>query len=138
MKRHWIEYGEQWTPGPMSYWGHRETDGKPWSEAKLFDPPKPSPAGGRGFARYFVEVEGVVFYFASLDELRVCIAMLEHRVLPSTLKETAARGVRKFGIGPNRHWLSRLPARVLVWRRRARVVNYLRRSLGTFGEHGKV
>ncbi|MDB5333364.1 MAG: hypothetical protein JWP03_4515 [Phycisphaerales bacterium] len=132
MKRHWVEYGDTWMPGPMSFWVHVEADGRPWNQAAVFDPPRPGPIGGRGYARFYVEVEGFTFYFASLQELEVCIQTLARRVLPSTLSATVARGVARHGPGPNKHWLSRLPSRLLPMRRRLRVVEYLRKSLADF------
>jgi hypothetical protein len=123
MKRHWIEYGENWIASPMSYWVHIEADGSVWGQAGRFDPPKPRPVAGRGYPLFYVEVEDFLFHFASLDELRVCIGTLSERVLPSTLRATKERG--EGAIGPNGHWLSRLPARLLGWPRRQRVVKYL-------------
>ena len=123
----------------MSYWVHVEADGKPNYAATRFDPPRPWPIAGRGYARFHVEAEGVTLYFVSLDELRVCIATLSQRVLPSTLGETRQRGVTN-GPGPNGHWLSRLPAKILPWTRRWRLVKYLRECLADFevelGKHG--
>ena len=40
MKRHWIEYQETRPTCPMTFWVHREADGKPWYEAEEFDPPR--------------------------------------------------------------------------------------------------
>jgi hypothetical protein len=115
----------------VTYWVHIEADGKPWCDASLFTPPRPAATPGKGYAEFHVEVEGFIFYFASLDELNLCIQTLGQRVLPSTLRETIRRGVR-IGIGPNQHWLSRLPARLLPWQRKQRVVGYLKRSLAAF------
>jgi hypothetical protein len=100
MKRHWIEFGDSWRRGPMSYWVHVEADGQPNCAATRFDPPTPARIAGRGYARFYVEAEGATLYFASLDELRVCIATMSQRVLPSTLGETRQRGVTN-GPGPN-------------------------------------
>ena len=130
MKRHWIEYGENWMASPMSYWVHIEVDDLPWCEAGRFDPPKPRPVAGRGYARFYVEVEDFLFHFASLEELRVCIGTLSERVLPTTLRATRERG--QGAIGPNGHWLSRLPARLLGWPRRQRIVKYLESCLLDF------
>jgi tetratricopeptide (TPR) repeat protein len=42
MKKHWIEYSQQWQPSSMSYWVHVETDGRSWFTATSFDPPLPT------------------------------------------------------------------------------------------------
>ncbi|MCA9727561.1 MAG: hypothetical protein KC729_07750, partial [Candidatus Eisenbacteria bacterium] len=104
-------------------WVHRETDGRPWHEAEVFDPPRPAPIPGRGYAVYKVEVDGFVFEFASLAELRVCIETLSQKLLPRPLDLSRGRGM-----GPNSHWLSRLPAEVKSWRFRVKAVSYLRRA----------
>src|SRR5215831_11109857 len=122
MKRHWTEFTPEWRPGPMTFWVHRHLDADSWSTASTFDPPKPAPVSGRGYATYFVEIDGVTFKFASLDEFRECIRVLSLKVLPSTRALSAARGT---GVGPNSHWLSRLPSRAKPWRYRERATRYL-------------
>ena len=128
MKRHWIEYTEKWSPGPMSYWVHIEVGDEAWYEATEFDPPLPRAVPGRGYPRYFVECDGFTFHFASLDEIRACIEMFSRKVLPTTRDLTAQRG----GTGPGAHWLSKLPANVTSWRYRECAVAYLRKALGEF------
>jgi hypothetical protein len=122
MKRHWIEYTPRWTPQPMSYWVHRETDGNAWYAAKEFEPPLPAPVPGRGFAVFHVEVDGFVSRFASIAELDVCIETLSQKALPTSLRLSAERGT---GYGPNNHWLSRLPKGVTAWRYRQKAIRYL-------------
>jgi hypothetical protein len=82
MKRHWIEYAETWTPGPMTYWVHVEAK----SDASKLNPPAPAPIPGKGFPVYYVEVDGFTFQFASLDEMRVCIDTLGNKLLPNSLR----------------------------------------------------
>ena len=111
----------------MSYWVHIESDGQPWYQAQAFQPPLPSPVPGKGYPYYKVEVDGFIFEFASLDEMDVCITTLSQKHLPSTDKETAARGT-----GPSPHWLNRLPAGVHAWRYRSKAVEYLRKARADF------
>lgn len=129
MKRHWIEYASRWTPQPMSYWVHKEADGRDWYEAQEFDPPLPEPVVGKGFANYFVEVDGFVFRFASLAELDVCILTLSQRVLPTSSRLTEERGT---SYGPNNHWLSRLPKGTKSWRYRQKAARFLKQARGEF------
>lgn len=124
MKRHWIEYRDAWVLGPMTFWGHVETDGRPWHDARLLEPTAPSPIPGKGFAGLFVEFAGATLYFASLDELRVAIDTLGLRVLPTSRNE-ASRRTPATRLGPNQHWLSRLPSKPLPWPRRQKLVCYL-------------
>ena len=60
MKRHWIEYTERWTPGPMTYWVHIPSHDDP---DKLVPPP-PAMVPGKGYPVYYVEVDDFTFQFA--------------------------------------------------------------------------
>jgi hypothetical protein len=129
VKRHWIEYTTHWTPQPLSYWVHREADGKHWREAEAHEPPLPGPVPGKGFAVYFVEVDGFVFRFASLAELDECVRVLSQRVLPTSRRLSEERGT---GYGPNNHWLSRLPKGMKSWRYRQKAVKCLQAARQEF------
>jgi hypothetical protein len=129
MKRHWIEYTEKWTPSPVSYWVHIEADGSDWYNARFFQPPLPFPVPDKGFATFWIECDGVMFQFASLDELRACIDILSRKLLPTTIRLAQDRGGN---IGPSRHWLSKLPLQAKPWRYREKAVKYLARSLADF------
>ena len=100
----------------MTYWVHGGENGLP----------RPAAIPGVGFARYHVRTAQFDFEFASLSELRACIDTLGLRVLPTTVNESARHGG---GNGPNTHWLSRLPARLLPWQRRQRIVRDLSHAL---------
>ncbi len=129
MKKHWIEYHQTWHTSPMTYWVHIEADGKPWSQAQAYEPPAPKPVPGKGFALYAVEIDNAVLWFASLEELRTCIATLSQKVLPSNLVLSRKRGT---GFGPSSHWLNRLPLRSMTWPYRQKAVRYLTTSLADF------
>ena len=119
MKKHWIEYSDEWHPGPMSYWVHIETGGD-WHSSTNHEPPLPGPKPGKGYPQFFVEFDGFTFDFASLDELRVCISTLGQKLLPTTKRLSQER---RGGMGPNSHWLSRLPAKTKPWRYRGLVTS---------------
>ena len=38
MKKRRIVYSPTWQHGPMTYWVHLPADGKPWHDARVFDP----------------------------------------------------------------------------------------------------
>lgn len=121
MKRRWIEYSDKWfRDSPMAFWVHLPADDKSWLDAKEFEPPPPSPVPGRGFPIYFVEFDGFVFVFSSLDEMDVCINVLGQKNLPNVESEWSGR------TGPSPHWLNRLPGHVLPWKYRGRAIEYLR------------
>lgn len=132
MKKRWITYDENWRSSPMSYWVHIEADGRPWHAASRFEPPLPSPVPGKGFPRFHVEFNGCTFEFASLDELRACIATLGQKLLPTTIRLARDRGG---DMGPNSHWLSWLPPKAKPWRYRQPAVAYLEKSLAWFEEN---
>jgi hypothetical protein len=129
MKRHAIQYTDKWYPGPMSFWVHVEFKPRRGGRARTFTPPLPKPVPGKGYARYFVEVDGLVFEFASLDELDVCIATLSEKALLPTDRETQARGT-----GPAQHWLNRLPPGTHSWRYRQKAVKALEQARKDFRE----
>lgn len=131
MKRRWTEFTPTWVSGPMSFWVHVEVDGS-WLEASSYEPPLPRPVPGRGFERFFAEYNGFVFEFASLDEVRECIAVLGQKNMPTSSQLSA---VRPGTSGPNSHWLSRLPARTKPWKYREGAVRYLADSLQEWSRH---
>jgi hypothetical protein len=106
----------------MTFWVHIEADGKPWSQAGVLDPPAPKPVPGRGWPIFHVEFDDFTFRFASLAELDVCVETLSKKLLPTSLRLSAKRAA---GVGPNGHWLSRLPKHTKSWRYRERAVKYL-------------
>ena len=120
----------------MSYWVHVRRDlrtdphdPRARLEAGDFEPPVPPPVPGRGWARYFVEVEDCTLEFASLAELTECVRVLSLKPLPTSRQLS---GERSGGAGPNSHWLSRLPSHIKSGTRSERVVQYLKLSLDHF------
>jgi hypothetical protein len=135
MKRFWIEYSPTWTPAPLSFWVRVHLDGDRWSNATVFSPPLPRLVPGKGYPTYFIEYRDVRLRFASVEELDVFVDILGRRVLPTTRALSVARGVR---IGPNSHWLSRLPAKLKPWRIRQALIHWLRGALSKhFAEDGE-
>jgi hypothetical protein len=123
MKRHWIEYTDAWTPGPLTFWVHVPSESSP----AIYDPPAPARTPGKGYAVYFVEVDGFTFQFASLDEMRVCIDTLGKKLLPNTLRLAQERGA-----DPDEHWLRKMPEHTKPWRYREKAVKYLERASRDF------
>jgi hypothetical protein len=111
----------------MTFWVHVETDGRPWYQAKTFHPPLPDVITGKGYPYYYVEIDGFIFEFASIEEMDTCIDTLRQRNLPSTDQETEKRGT-----GPGLHWLNKLPGHVRLWRYREKAVKYLQKARDDF------
>lgn len=129
MKRYWIEYSEEFSRSPMTFWVHKEIGDGPWYQAIDFDPPLPKPVPGKGFANYFVECDGFTFQFSSLDEMNEAIEVLSKKNLPTSRQLSERRGTTK---GPNSHWLSRLPGSVKPWRYREKAVKVLSDAIVEF------
>lgn len=123
MKQSRIVYASQYTPSPVSFWVHRPLDAEIWSHARAFDPPLPQPVPGKGWARLEVELDGVHLSFASMAEVLHVIEVLARNPLPTTRQLSSDRGTT---VGPNTHWLSRLPAKAKPLRFRRKLVQYLR------------
>ena len=124
MKKASIIYLREYEATPLSFWAHRHLDADAWVNAKQFDPPLPGPVPGRGWAQLVVEFDGVTLRFSSSAELKHCIEVLCHNPLPTTTRLSELRGTT---LGPNTHWLSRLPARAKPQEFRQRLVAYLQR-----------
>jgi hypothetical protein len=129
MKKHWIEYNTKRADSPMTYWVHIEAAGNQWRTSDEFTPPMPKPTPGAGYPMYRVEIDRADLQFASLDELRVCIATLSQKAMPSNMILSRKRGT---GYGPSNHWLNRFPLRSMAWPYRQRVVKYLQVALTDF------
>lgn len=117
MKRHWIEFTPAWMPTPLTDWVHGAARREP------SPPADPWPIPGRGYPRFFVEVDGFTFEFSSLAELEACTATLSTRLLPSTRIETQRHAQPR-----GSHWLDQMPDATKPWRYRDKARNYLRRT----------
>lgn len=128
MKRHWIEYHETQPRSPMTGWVHRRVAARDNLAGEIVrDPPLPAVIGGRGYPEFHVEYHGFTFSFASFAEIRTCVQVLGQRNLPRSVDLSMEQE-----IGPNRHWLSRLPAKVKPWKYREKAVAYLTEALTAF------
>jgi hypothetical protein len=114
-----IEFEPAYRSTPISYWVHRNQDHDIWLQASLYDPPLPRAIPGKGFPRLIIEAAGVELEFASVEEIRHFRQILAQKNLPTT-RQLSAR--RNSAMGPNRHWLSRLPANLKAWRKRERLL----------------
>lgn len=122
MKNFSISYSDTWRPFPMAYWVHIEKGDTPWFAAEDFEPPAPKKDASGRYRIYCVEVDGFTFVFSSIEQLEHCIDILSRKLLPTTI---ALSERRPGSMGPNSHWLSRLPAHVKPWAYRQKAVKYL-------------
>ena len=85
---------------------------------------------GKGFPVWWVATNGFTFYFSGLKELDECVRVLGQKLLerPGVL----AKQGTNLSWTSNKHWLSRLPAKVKTWKFRQRAVADLKRARGEF------
>ena len=129
MKNIRVSFSERYQPTPVSFWVHRNLNSDVWVEASQFHPPLPKAVPGKGFVRVHVECNGVELVFASVYEIDHVIAVLDRNPLPTTRRLSADRDSE---IGPNSHWLSRLPGKAKSARARKDLVRLLGRARDQF------
>ena len=122
LPKFWTEYTADWRSEPMAYWVHIPQDQTNWQSATDFIPVAPKPEGKKGFPVLCVEVADMIFRFSSRAQIEECIRVLSKKPLPSSKRLSALRGTE---VGPNSHWLSRLPANVKSAKGRSAVVQKL-------------
>lgn len=109
-----------WRAAPLAYWVHVPVPG----EAGAWRPPAPNHVPHRGYVFLHVEVGKMDLEFSALAQLDHFIDVMDARLLPTSRQLSILRAAP---IGPNGHWLSRLPACLKAPRQRQRLVKELRR-----------
>lgn len=112
-------YEKDWRTAPVAFWVHVPVPG---TELDC-DPPAPTPVPHKGYLVLHVEADGFDLQFSALAQLDHFIEVLSSKPLPTSKQLSSKRGLP---VGPNGHWLSRLPAKLKAPRRRERLVYELR------------
>ena len=113
-----FSYQPDWRTAPVAFWLHRPVDG-----SDAFDPPVPPAVPHKGFAFLHVEFEAAELWFSAPAQLDHFIDVLSRKPLPTSRALASQRGL---SVGPNGHWLSRLPATLKSPRNRVRLVESLK------------
>jgi len=113
-------FEKDWRSAPVAFWVHVPV---PNTEREC-EPPVPDPIPHKGYAFLHVEVDGIDLQFSSPAQLDHFIEVLDTKPLPTSRQLSSRRGLP---VGPNGHWLSRLPAKLKSPRRREELVGVLRR-----------
>lgn len=113
------EFRRDWRAAPLAYWVHREAPPLGWYGAKVYEPPAPTAHGRKGFAFLVVSYGRHDLEFSSPAQLAHFIDVLARAPLPTTRALSKLRGA---SVGPNGHWLSRLPAVLKTPKERSRLV----------------
>lgn len=131
MKKFEITFKALYPETPLTFWVQiQKLEGGAF-DVNSFEPPLSKVIGGKGFSELKVNFLGVDFRFSSVHELAHFISVMEKRNLPTTMSLSLKRNA---GIGPNGHWLSRLPSRLKPWRQRVRLVKLLKIAKADFAK----
>lgn len=107
-----------WRSAPIAYWVHIPTS----TDFNIYIPRAPKNIPHKGYAVLRVNFTGYELQFSSPEQLEHCIEILSRKPLPNSKTLSARRGGT---VGPNGHWLSRLPAKLKSPKKRFRLVEYL-------------
>jgi hypothetical protein len=113
-----FSYQPDWRAAPVAFWVHRPVDG-----SDAFDPPVPPAIPHKGFAFLHVAFDAAELCFSAPAQLDHFIDVLSKKPLPQSRALSSQRGLP---VGPNGHWLSRLPATLKSPRNRMRLVESLK------------
>ncbi|MBI3712153.1 MAG: hypothetical protein HY253_04205 [Burkholderiales bacterium] len=116
---YFFSYEKDWRKAPLAFWVHVPIPGTD----RLCSPPAPEEIPHKGYLFLHVEFEAHDFVFSSPAQLDHFIDVLASKPLPTSTQLSLRRGQP---VGPNSHWLSRLPATVKSPRRREKLVDLLR------------
>lgn len=114
-----FSFQEEWLRAPLAYWVHVPVEGA----GELCEPPAPEPIPHKGYLYLHVEFETHELQFSAPEQLDHFIEVLARKPLPTSRQLSARRGA---AVGPNGHWLSRLPAKLKAPRTRLELVKALR------------
>lgn len=115
----YFSFEKDWRAVPLAYWVHVPVPGLEDS----YDPPVPQAVPHRGYVVLHVEFERHDLVFSAPAQLDHFIEVLATTPLPTSRQLSARRGP---SVGPNGHWLSRLPAALKSPRTREKLVQALR------------
>lgn len=111
-------YEYDWRAAPLAFWVHVPVP----ETADRWNPPAPPFVPHKGYAFLRVEFDRHELQFSAPAQLDHFIAVLSTKPLPTSRQLSSRRGL---SVGPNGHWLSRLPAELKSPRRRAKLVQAL-------------
>jgi len=120
MKPHfYFTFEPDWRKAPVAFWVHVPVPGT----AKECSPPSPEAIPHRGYLFLHVEVDAYDLQFSAPAQLDHFIDVMASKPLPTSQQLSLRRGQP---VGPNSHWLSRLPSSLKAPRKREKLVQLLR------------
>jgi hypothetical protein len=116
------ELRPDWRDTPLAYWVHKEVPAGNWRAAPSYLPAAPKPHGRKGYPFLVVDFGRATLEFSSAEQLSHFVEVLSATPLPTSRRLSADRGA---AVGPNGHWLSRLPSTLKSPKTRAQLVEAL-------------
>ncbi len=129
MKKWRIEYYSEYRETPLSFWVHKHLDDEVWNNANQFDPPLPKAIPCKGYPLLVVNALGIELEFASVAEVVHFLNVISLKNMPTTQQLSRLRTEL---LGPNKHWLSRLPSDIKPWSKRERIIPIIKKALDEF------
>lgn len=111
-------FESDWRKAPLAFWVHVPVPGT----AKECTPPSPEAIPHQGYLFLHVEFETYDLQFSALAQLDHFIDVMASKPLPTSRQLSLRRGLP---VGPNSHWLSRLPSTLKTPRKRERLIQLL-------------
>jgi hypothetical protein len=121
-----LEFKEEYSETPVSYWAHKEIEEGYWQDSLKHNPPLPIAIPCKGFPVLIVETQGIELEFASVPEMEHFLEVISQKNMPTTNQLARARGLTG---GANRHWLSRLPAKLKPWNKREKLIPFIKKGI---------
>lgn len=112
-------FEKDWRTAPLAFWVHVPVPGA----ATECNPPAPEAVPRLGFRTLRVQFEEHELQFSSPAQLDHFIEVLASKPMPTSRQLSSKRGLP---VGPNGHWLSRLPAALKSPRKREKLVQVMR------------
>jgi hypothetical protein len=112
-------FGAHWRAAPLAFWVHVPIEGT----MDLYEPPAPKPIPHKGYVILCVAFDKYELQFSAPAQLDHFIDVFSRKPLPTSRQLSSRRGLP---VGPNGHWLSRLPATLKSPRKRLKLVDALR------------
>ncbi len=124
-----INYTRDFVMSPMTPWVHRAVSGGEGSPV-IYNPPRPTPFPGKGYATFVITVDRFPWTFASLHELDEAIKVLEEPVLPMVDAGSSGKRQKQLPVqrrfdphsAKSKHWTERLPKDMQSWAKRRKIV----------------
>lgn len=115
----YFTFEPDWRKAPVAFWVHVPVFGT----TEEHSPPSPEFIPHKGYLFLHVEFDTYDLQFSAPAQLDHFIDVMASKPLPTSTQLSLRRGLP---VGPNGHWLSRLPASLKAPRKREKLVGLMR------------